>query len=112
MLAELQWLVATFGQSIFSGFAQLEARWGADWKVSKSACLENVFDSQTKHRSVPLDWLQGSLTPKDFEWICDRFQGEIAWGHRIRFEPAAPTMEVEKVHPVSPMKSVRDINQG
>ena len=26
MLVERQWLVATFGQSIFSGFAQLEAR--------------------------------------------------------------------------------------
>ena len=77
-----------------------------------SECLENVFDSQTKHRSVPLDWLQGSLTPKDFEWICDRFQGEIAWGNRIRFEPAAPTMEAEKVHPVSRRKLVRYIYEG
>jgi hypothetical protein len=72
-------------------------------------CLENVFVFQTKHRSVPWDWPQGSMAPKDFGWFYDRFQGEIACAHRIRFVPVAPTMEAEEVHPGSRRKVVRHI---
>jgi len=75
-------------------------------------CLENVFGFQTKHRSVHPDWLLGSMIPRDFEWFCDRFQGEIACDHRIRFEPVAPTMGAKEVHPRSRSQAVRHIYQG
>jgi hypothetical protein len=91
-IAEEKKLASIFDQSNCASFLLLEPMWDADLKVSKKAYLGNIFDSQTKHRSVHWGWRPRSNIPMDFERFCNRFQGENACFDRIRFESVAPTM--------------------